>query len=157
MLQVTTLFVGCETQSPLGTVSIWSSSSLRLFKTHLIQGTHTKGILPHMFFPGAGTLCALSEAKLLVHWIPGKPIWALSYTCINTLPYQQLFTQRSSASGLFSSLYFSLFFGRTCSMWKFLAQRSNPSYGCSLHHSCSSTRSLIHCAFLPTALDLEVP
>ena len=36
---------------------------------------------------------------------------------------------------------FTYFYGHTCSLWKFLGQRLNPSHSCDLHHSCSNARS----------------
>ena len=41
--------------------------------------------------------------------------------------------------------FFSLF-SHTCSIWKILGQGSNLSLSCDLHHSCSNTGSLTHCA-----------
>ena len=46
---------------------------------------------------------------------------------------------------LFVCFVFSLF-GHTHSIWKFPGQGSNPSQSCNLHHSCSNTRPLTHCA-----------
>ena len=44
----------------------------------------------------------------------------------------------------FQNIYFLFFnfFGRTCSIWKFLGQGTNPSCSFYLHHSCSNTGSL---------------
>ena len=43
---------------------------------------------------------------------------------------------------------FFFFFGHTLSIWTFPGQGLNPSQSCKLHHSCSNTRSLTHCAGL---------
>ena len=41
---------------------------------------------------------------------------------------------------------FVFFFSRTHSTWTFPRQGINPCHSCNLHHSCSNTGSLTHCA-----------
>ena len=44
------------------------------------------------------------------------------------------------------SIFFFSFFHHTRCIWQFPSQELNPSWSFDLHHSCSNTRSLTHCA-----------
>ena len=46
--------------------------------------------------------------------------------------------------GFFFFFFFP--FSHPSGTWKFLDQRSNPSWSCDLCHPCGNTRSLIHCS-----------
>ena len=66
-------------------------------------------------------------------------------TCIEMLNHR--IQIRSLTVGMFGFWgVFLLLLCWTYGMWKFPGQGLNPHHSCSLQHSCSNARSLIHCA-----------